>query len=96
MRHPTPTPYGFTPNPYLYGVDPNPILTLTLINLTLTNLTLANLKPYCTPVQVWNASGYYFNHFTRKYEEGLSSQVAKVVAPKGAADEEGAGMSLLK
>ena len=30
---------------------------------------------------VWNASGYYFNHFTRKYEEGLSSQVAKVVAP---------------
>ena len=47
-------------------------------------------------MQVWNASGYYFNHFTRKYEEGLSSQVAKVVAPKGAADEEGAGMSLLK
>ena len=30
---------------------------------------------------VWNASGYYFNHFARKYEEGLSSQVAKVVAP---------------
>ena len=30
---------------------------------------------------VWNASGYYFNHFTRKYEAGLSSQVAKVAGP---------------
>ena len=30
---------------------------------------------------VWNASGYYFNYFTRKYEAGVSSKVAKVAGP---------------